>query len=137
MKKPMVLSNVDVGDEVFESRSHGHWNATRAMRDCVAGKHKAYEHDVAEVMTAADDTEFDEAKVAALVADPKALLSVPAIIFVVQNNRLWLIDGTHRIRALARLGVKTCLGWVIEEADSARYRVLYNGDPYPPWQKPK
>ena len=132
--KPLVMSNVDVGDEIFESTSHGHWNATRAMRDCKAGQHKVYVHDVADVMAACADTEVDEAKVAAMESDP-TLENAPAIIFVAHQGKVWLIDGAHRIRALARRGEKTCLGWVIDPAAAKRYQVLYNGEPYPPWQK--
>jgi hypothetical protein len=132
--KPLVMSNVDVGDEVFESLSHGHWNATRALRDCKAGKYRAYKFDVAEVMDACADTEVDEAKIATMLADP-TLMNAPALIFVVQDGKVWLIDGAHRLRALARRGVKECLGWVIEEADTGRYRVRYNGEPLAPWQK--
>ena len=135
MTKPLVMSNVDIGDEVFESLSHGNWNATRALRDCKAGKHRAYKFDVAEVMEACADVEVDEAKIAAMEADP-TLLNAPALIFVVLDGKMWMIDGSHRLRAVARRGMKECGGWVIEEADSKPYRVLYNGEPYAPWQKP-
>ena len=108
--KPLVMSNVDIGDEVFESLSHGNWNTTRALRDCLAGKHRHFVFNVAEVAHAAHDTEFDPAKVDAMVADPARLKKAPGLIFVVRDQMLWLIDGIHRIHALHRLGQRQAVG---------------------------
>lgn len=131
----LVISNVDVGDEVFESLSHGNWNVTRAARDCADGKHRKFVFNVADVACAAADTEVDPAKVDSMVADPVRLLKAPPSIFVNLNQILWLIDGLHRIRALHRLGAHVSVGYAIEGKDAGRYRVTYNGQPTAPWQK--
>lgn len=136
-EKTLILSNVDVGDDIFESTSHGHWNVTRAMRDCLAGQHRSFVFDVEMVMRAVTDTEFDSAKVDAMVGDPARLALQTPPIFVVLDGVTWLIDGAHRIRALSSLGVPFAVGYAIEQAKSARYRVLYNGEAYPPWKGSK
>ena len=69
----LVISNADIGDETFGS-DKGCWNVTRAMRDCVAGKHKIYEVTVSDIYEANAAVEVDEEKVSSMVADPKRLM---------------------------------------------------------------
>jgi ParB-like chromosome segregation protein Spo0J len=57
------------------------------------------------------------------------------LIFVQENELIWLIDGHHRLRALAQLGQKTFAAYVIEEKDSARYKIFWNGERISPWMK--
>jgi hypothetical protein len=130
----MILSNVDVGDVTFDSEV-GSWNVTRALAACTAGKHKMYTFDVAEVIAATAAVECEEDKIASMVADRDRLAKSPPPIFVVEDGRVWLIDGHHRVRALDRLGEKQFLAYVIEEADGARYRIFFNGERVAPWRR--
>ena len=133
MTKPLVISNMEEGDITFEGEPHGVWNITRALADCRSGKHKLYLHDVAELLAATDTIEVDRDKVERYARIPG--LASFALIFVVDDNRLWLIDGSHHLRAMSQRGIKDCPGYVIEENDTARYRVLFNGERRPPWKK--
>ena len=62
----LVISNVADGDVTFDSDS-GSWNVTRAMRGCLAGKHRLYIHDVEELYKYNKNITVDPAKVAAMV----------------------------------------------------------------------
>lgn len=128
----MVLSNVDMGDETFDS-DRGSWNITRAIADCEAGKHKLYGFDVQEVMLANANIEVEEAKIVKLLGLP--LTKLPPLIFIVEQGMLWLIDGHHRLHMLSRMGITRFSGYVIEEEVSARYIIWYNGQRLPPWRK--
>lgn len=135
MTKPLVISNLEVGDDTFDS-TEGSWNVTRARRDCDAGKHRLYAFNVTDVFECNKNVDVDDAKVAAFVAairaDPDAF---PPLIFAMEKERVWLIEGHHRIRALHRLGVTSCTGYVIEDEDSKPYRVTFNGERVAPWSK--
>lgn len=120
----LVISNLGPGETFFEGDA-GAWNVSRAFRDCLAGKHKLYEFDVPDVYANNKNIEVEEAKIAALVEAGQERLRAPAVIFVVQDGKLWLIDGAHRINALHRLGRPTCRGYVIEEEDAEPYRVHF------------
>jgi hypothetical protein len=134
MSKPVVvISNMDTGDITFEGVPHGTWNITRALADCKAGKHKLYLHDVAELLAHSDTIEVDQAKVDRYAGELE--LEKFELILVVWDGMVWLIDGAHHLRAMSQRGLKHCRGYVIEEKDTARYRVLYNGKPNPPWAK--
>jgi ParB-like nuclease domain len=128
----LVISNMDIGDQTFAS-DVGTWNVTRALRDCLAGKHRVYLFDVAEVIPYNETVEVETAKVDAMVADPDRLGAAPPLIFAMEAGKLWLIDGHHRLRALARLGAKEFAAFVIEEADTKPYRVYFNGKRVAPW----
>jgi len=130
----LVISNADIGDETFGS-DKGCWNVTRAMRDCVAGKHKIYEVTVSDIYEANAAVEVDEEKVSSMVADPKRLMRAPPIISIMEDGRAWLIEGHHRVRALHRLGIATCGSYIIEEEASKPYRVYFNGKRVEPWRK--
>lgn len=134
MSDVLVISNYDVGDESFES-DVGSWNITRAMRDCAAGKHELHSFDVDETLANNDKVDVDEAKVAGMVADLQRLLQSPPLIFCMEHGKIWLIEGHHRLRALARLGQKRFAAYVIEEADAKPYRMFFNGDRRPPWMR--
>jgi len=137
MSGVLVIKNLDYGDDTFDS-DIGSWNVTRAARDCAAGKHKAWEFDVAEVLEASKAIDVNERKVARMAANVKRFKKAPPPIMVVENNRVWLIDGHHRLRALARLKLSpTFLAYVIEEADAEPYRVYFNGERVSPWMKSK
>jgi hypothetical protein len=134
MTKPtVVVSNMGPGDITFEGEPHGTWNITRALADCKAGKHRIYLQDVAELLAASDTIEFDRDKVKRYAHEPD--LEKFALILVVDDGKLWLIDGSHHLRAMSQRRFKHCAGYVIEEKDTARYRVLFNGERRPPWKK--
>lgn len=135
MKVPdgaLVISNLDVGDASFDC-DVGSWNVTRARRDCAQGKHRTYTFEVAEVLALNKTVEVDEAKVSAMVADEQRLLRAPPLIFAMENGALWLIDGHHRLRALAQIGKRDFVAHVIEEKDSRPYRLYFNGKRISPW----
>jgi hypothetical protein len=133
MTKPLVISNMEPGDITFEGVPHGTWNVTRAFADCKAGKHGLYLHDVAELFEHSNTIEIEPAKVERYARDPE--LEEFTLILVVWNGMVWLIDGAHHLRAMSQRGIKDCKGYVIEEKDNARYRILYNGKPHPPWKE--
>jgi len=132
--KPLIVRNLDVGDVSFDS-DLGSWNVTRAIRDCAAGKHAAYPFDVAKVLLRNQAVEVDEAKVKAMVADIARLKDAPPLIFVVERSLAWLIDGHHRLRALARLHFKEGAAFLIEEEHADPYRVWFNGERIAPWRR--
>jgi len=132
----LVISNLDFGEETFDS-DVGSWNVTRAQRDCIAGKHKTYLFDVAEVMPMSENIEVDPNKIAAMVADPTRFEKSPPPIFCAENGKIYLIDGHHRLRALQLLGHPQFIAYVIEEADAKPYRVYFNGDRVSPWTRKK
>jgi len=132
----LVISNLDIGDDTFDS-DHGSWNVTRAARDCAAGRHKLHVVSVPELFAANRNVEVDTAKVDAMVSDQARLAKAPPLILVIEDDRAWLIEGHHRVRALHRLRVKECAGYVIEEADAKPYRVYFNGQRIAPWRQGK
>ena len=127
--KSVVVSNMEPDDILFH-HDLGSWNITRALRDCRAGKHKQYREEVAVAYAASSAIEFDEAKVAALMAMTK----YEPLIAVMEGGAIWLIDGRHRLEVMHRRDVKDLIWFVIEEEDSAPYRVLYNGERKPPFK---
>jgi hypothetical protein len=131
----LVISNLEPGDDTYTS-DRGSWNVTRAKRDCADGRHKRYAMNVADILTGSRNIEFDPAKVDDMVIWLRRH-PTPPLIFVVEDGMLWLIDGIHRVRALSRLGRKQCVGFVIEENKSQRYRVMFNGERHAPWDKDK
>lgn len=136
-KGALVISNLGVGDENF-ANDVGTWNVTRAQKDCAAGLHNIYLFDVAEVLPNNEKVEVDAAKVDAMVADPGRLEASPPPIFAAEDGRLWLIDGHHRLRALARLGHKQFAAYVIEDDERARrYRIYFNRKRVAPWIAPQ
>ena len=122
--KILVMSNMDINDQVF-SNDIGSWNVTRALRDCLAGKHKVYSIDIAEAYAANAGVEVEEAKVERFMALER-VLEIP-LLGIIDGGPLWLIDGHHRLRALHRLGRKECAAYIIEEAEGAPYVIWYNG----------
>jgi len=132
----LVISNLGPGDESFDS-DIGSWNVTRAKRDCAAGKHKTYVFDVAETLENNKSIEVDPEKIASMVSMPARLAKAPPLIFIMEHERIWLIDGHHRLRALAQLGKPQFLAFVIEEEDAKPYRLYFNGDRVSPWMKAK
>jgi hypothetical protein len=132
MSEVLVICNLDVGDESFDS-DVGSWNVTRAQRDCAAGKHKTYTFDVAETLANNEKVTVDHDKIAAMVAAPETLRTSPPLIFAMEHGKIWLIDGHHRLRALAALGELQFLAFVIEEEDATPYRLYFNGSRISPW----
>jgi hypothetical protein len=131
MKKTVILTNAEPSDLVFHN-DQGSWNVTRALRDCRAGKHKIYLQNTTDAYEGSSAVEFDEAKVEQL-----SLLKVEDIeplIAVIDGGVIWLIDGRHRLEVFHRRRVKDFPWYVIEEADAAPYRVLYNGQRKPPFK---
>ena len=106
---------------------------TRALRDCLAGKHKIYEHDTADVLAHNRKVEVDDAKIASMVANPERFAESPPLIFACEQGKAWLIDGHHRLRALHLLEQARFVAYVIEEKDAAPYRVYFNGKRVAPW----
>ena len=133
---PLIISNAELGDVSFECPL-GTWNVSRALRDCLVGKHGLWSFDVHEVFAVNDGVEIDEAKVSSMRADPARLDAAPPLIFIVEKGVTYLIDGHHRIAAFHRRGDTECYGYVIEEKDSAPYIVHYNGERIAPWQRGK
>jgi len=138
----MIISNASPGDVTFDS-DRGSWNISRAREDCEAGLHGTpYAHDMAGVIDANERVDVDELKIASMVANVELLAQAPPLIFVEEGEIdgrpiIWLIDGHHRVRALHRLGVPRCVGWVIAESKSRPYRIYYNGDRVAPWLRQK
>ena len=130
-KPTIVLTNAGPGDVLFHN-DLGSWNVTRALLDCKAGKHKLWHEDVEAAYSANSAIAFEHAKVEELLLlrpeDYAPLLAV------IENGAIWLIDGRHRLEALHLRREKTFLWYVIEEKDSALYRVLYNGERRPPFR---
>jgi hypothetical protein len=126
MTKLLVISNMEPDDITFTS-DVGAWNISRAQRDCAAGLHKTYAMSIAETIEATENVDVDPAKIDSMVADPARLGRSPPVIFIFEHERVWLIDGHHRVRALGRLGFPECLGYVIEEKDAKPYRIYFNG----------
>lgn len=129
----LIISNLEPGDVTFDS-DRGSWNVSRAIRDCAKGLHPAHIMNVAEIMDATVNIEFDPAKVDSLARGINVWAKIPPLIFVEESGRIWLIDGIHRVRALHRLGIKQCLGYVIAEKNGQRYRLAFNGERLPPWK---
>jgi hypothetical protein len=134
MSDTLVISNYEFGDESFDS-DVGSWNVTRAERDCLAGKHKIYRFETAETLAHNQNIEVDVDKVAAMVANKEWFVKSPPLIFAMENERIWLIDGHHRLRALAQLGEPEFVAYVIEDKDANRYKLYFNGERVSPWQK--
>jgi len=128
----MVISNLAPGDESFDS-DVGSWNVTRASRDCAAGRHKQYFFSTAEVYENSKAVEVDQKKIDSMIRNSADLMCAPPVIFAVENERLYLIDGHHRLRAYYELGIPAILGYVIEYDDGSRYRVYFNGNRIAPW----
>jgi hypothetical protein len=133
--RTLVISGLDFGDTVFNS-DRGSWNVTRALRDCLAGQHgEPYPFELAVLMAASANVDIDEAKVGIMVTDKARLLTSPPLIFVEDEQKVWMIDGHHRTRAMARLGFTEVAGYVIRADVAARYRVTYNGRKVAPWYR--
>lgn len=131
--KTLVISNYDpLSDELVFENDRACWNVSRALRDCAAGKHECWLIDVAEAYKGNAAVEVDEAKVERFMATP-AVFEHP-LIGVMEDGLAWMIDGHHRLRALHRLGIKDAASYIIKEADSAPYKVWYNGNRKPPFK---
>jgi hypothetical protein len=135
MNEVLILSNLEPNDITFDS-DRGSWNITRAIEDCKAGKHKMWGFCVNDLHQAILNVEVSQEKVKKL-ARFKGLLKTSPIILIMENERLWVIDGHHRIHAHKRAGFSRIFGYVIEERDSARYIIWYNGERLPPWHSKK
>jgi hypothetical protein len=138
--KTLIISNAALGDTTFDS-DRGSWNITRALRDCIAGKHPLLAFDIDKVVAASINVTCDEAKIAAMVANPDRLSESLPVIFIEDGcsddgqGIAWLIDGHHRVRAIQRLGYKECSGFLIKEALVPIYQILFNGERVAPWHK--
>ena len=130
----LIVSNLDPEAETFEGDGRV-WNVSRAWRDCQAGKHRAYVFAVAETLEHNLNIEVNPDKVAAF-ADNPAALDTP-LIFIMEHGKLWLIDGHHRLRAMALNAMKDFVAFVIEEQDAKPYQVWFNGQRTAPWYKPQ
>jgi hypothetical protein len=136
MNEVLVLSNIEPDDITFDS-DRGSWNITRAIQDCKAGKHKMYGFEVDDLYQAIGNIEVSEAKISHLASNRKKLIKTPPIILIIEDGKAWVIDGHHRIHAYRRAGFSRISGYVIEEEDSARYIIWYNGRRLPPWHLKK
>jgi hypothetical protein len=134
-KQVMVISNVDENDKTFES-DVGTWNVTRARNDCNAEKHKLWGFTVNELYEAIKNVVVDQDKVRRF-ASKKVLDELPPVILIEEWGKIWVIEGHHTIHAHRRVGKSRIFGYVIEEKDSAPYKVFFNGERVPPWQKAK
>ncbi len=127
----MIISNYGLGDETFDTDA-GSWNVGRAERDCAAGIHKTYGFEIDTVFDAIVNVDVEEEKIQAITAE-EILTKCPPLIFVVEYGKVWLINGHHRVHAMKRLGIKECIGYVIEEKASAPYIMWFNGKRVCPW----
>ena len=127
--KTIVITGVTGDDDTFTGECGGKfptYNVSKAKRDCEAGKHgKPFLFDVAPCYQANRNVEVDPDKVERFMNMPEVL--VTPVIMVIENNRAWLIDGHHRLRAMFRLGASEILGYAIEERYRKDYLVLFNG----------
>jgi hypothetical protein len=133
----LIISNYGLGDVTFDS-DIGSWNVSRAIRDCKAGKHKLYQFEVAEALANNENIDVDHEQIDKMVQDilsEPGFKEFPPLIFCQENGLIYLIDGHHRLRVLARLRIKEFSAYVIEEKDSAPYRIYWNGDRISPWIK--
>jgi ParB-like nuclease domain len=136
MNGVLVLSNVEPDDITFDS-DRGSWNITRAVEDCKAKKHKMWGFNVDDLYQAIQNVEVSQEKIDHLAANRKKLLEAPPVILIIEDGRVWVIDGHHRIHACKRAGLSRISGYVIEEKDSARYIIWYNGQRLAPWLSKK
>jgi|SRR6516164_4008596 hypothetical protein len=127
----MVISNMEIGDVIFGG-DEAVWNVTRAWRDCEAGKHRLYVFEVAPALEHTSNVEVDEDKVERYSKVPEIMAS--PLLIAMEDGMAWLIDGHHRLRAMARVGVKDFIAYVIDEKDIAPYRVWFNGKRVPPFK---
>jgi hypothetical protein len=133
--KPLVISNYDPDiDTVIYSNDVGSWNVSRALRDCRAGKHKRWLLDIEECYRANEGVEVDEAKIVAFAEVKANGGTFEPGLGIVENGKVWFIDGHHRMRASHRLGEKDFGCWIIEEADAKPYQIFYNGKRKPPFK---
>jgi hypothetical protein len=129
----LVISNMDKDDVTYQS-DVGWWNATRAKRDCAAGKHKKYLFDVEELYRANATVEVDRDNVEALVRDDTALFAETPIL-IGDFGKVWLITEHERIHAMHQRKIRDCLAFVIEEEDAQPYRIIFQGNlRKPPWE---
>ena len=135
-KGVLVISNYDVGDDTFDS-DVGSWNVTRAVNDCAAGKHRRHDFNVAETLAHNDQIDVEEDKINSMIANQDRFEKSPPPIFIEQDGKIWLIDGHHRLRALARLGHQWFTAYVIEEKDAKPYQMWFNGNRISPWLEGK
>lgn len=134
-KKLMVMSNVDPGaNDMLFHNDIGSWNVSRALRDCKLGKHKLYMIGVAEAYRANAGIEVDEAKVTAFAEVLAIGGKIEPGLGVIEDGKIWFIDGHHRLRAMARLSINDFACYIIEEEHSKPYIVLYNGQRKPPFR---
>lgn len=130
---PLIISNLAAGDTTFDSEV-GSWNVSCALRDCQAGKHRIWLVSTAAQLWASRFVEFDKAKVDALIVAIRAGQQLPPLICICEGGQRYLIDGIHRLHALAWTGHCDFRAYVIEEADAAPYQILFNGSRIaPPW----
>ena len=130
----LVITNYAVGDLTFDS-DVGSWNVSRALADCRAGRHGLYTFDVEETLENNTAIDVDPDKIAALVADKTALTKTEPLIFCQENELIWLIDGHHRLRAMAQLKFNAFPAYVIEEKDNKPYLMYFNGERVSPWMR--
>jgi hypothetical protein len=126
----IVISGIAENEQMFSS-DRGSWNVSRAIRDCNAGKHKLWLLSVADAYANNSGVEVDEAKVAAMIEDEERALSRP-LISVMEEGKLFLIDGHHRLRALHRLDMVLFKSFVID--DAGPYIVRFNGSRHSPYK---
>jgi hypothetical protein len=124
------VTGLGIGDVTF-SNDRGVWNISRALQDCLAGKHSRYLFDVKGALENNEAVEVDEAKVLAFTRDP-LILAAP-LLLAIEDGQAWLIDGHHRLRALSLNKVKDFEAYVIEEEEIGAYIVRFNGERLPPW----
>jgi hypothetical protein len=136
MNGVLILSNLEPDDITFDS-DRGSWNITRAIKDCKAGKHKVWGFCVNDLYQAILNVEVSQEKINHLAANRKGLIEAPPVILIMEEGKLWVIDGHHRIHACKRAELSRISGYVIEEKDSAHYIIWYNGQRLAPWLSKK
>jgi hypothetical protein len=133
----LVITGADLDDDTFSGEFGGRYltyNVSKAMRDCLAGKHgHKWIMGVAPAYKANKKVEVENAKVRRFMdlSFTTDIFDHP-LICVIEDGAAWLIDGHHRLRAMDRIGVAEFFTYVIEEANREQYLVLFNGKPEMP-----
>lgn len=117
-----MASKEDCVADVFVHEEHGAWDVSKARRACEAGLYGPPSNlPLAPALHHSGQIEVDPARIERIKRDPETLAR-PAIA-VMWKGRGLLIDGNHRIRALAALGHETFACWTIPRDAAPKYKL--------------
>lgn len=108
--------------DVFVHEEHGAWDVSKARRACEAGIYgPPLELPLGPAIHHSGRIEVDPVRIERIKGEPETLAK-PAIA-VMWKGRGLLIDGNHRIRALAELGRETFACWTIPREAAPKYKL--------------